>query len=103
MTSGSSGSEPERLNPEQHLLAVENLKAENEALRARIAALQAAAGPLPVQPSGSAVQPNTNSVESSSSVSSTSCCNNTKDGVGEEISRESLGKAGMTAAEIARY
>ncbi|CAM9960898.1 unnamed protein product, partial [Ectocarpus sp. 4 AP-2014] len=103
MASGSSGSEPERLNPEQQLLAVANLKAENEALRARIAALEAAAGPLPLQPSGSAVQPNTTRVESSSSVGSTSCCSNNKNGVGEKISREFLGKAGMTAAEIARY
>ncbi|CAM9914071.1 unnamed protein product [Ectocarpus sp. 6 AP-2014] len=103
MASGSPGSEHERLNPEQQLLAVASLEAENEALRARIAALEAAAGPLPVQPSGSAVQPNITHVESSSSVGSTSCCSNNKNGVGEEISRESLGKAGMTAAEIARY
>ncbi|CAB1096216.1 unnamed protein product [Ectocarpus sp. CCAP 1310/34] len=103
MTSDSSGSEPEKLNPEQQLLAVANLKAENEALRARIAALEAAAGPLPDQPSGSTVQPNTTHVESSSSVGSTSCCSNNKNGVGNEVSRESLGKAGMTAAEIARY
>lgn len=64
---------------------MDNLKAENETLRARIADLTAAAAtespPMPPP----------------------SSTNNSGGDDDNEISRNSLGKAGLTAAEIARY
>lgn len=86
------------------------LRAENEALRARVAELEArAAGAAEKNPRAEGSQ--TRSSAGAGSVSSTSehgSSNSTSvggvgGGVGEDVCRGSLGKAGMTAAEIARY